>query len=108
MKQYSVWNGQRGEFDHYVAPGSLREGVFADPVSLPGGNRLGLAPEQASRRLPTGARMVGRGPLPVGMIASRNGASAMGFFGLDGGTVSNVAIWGGLGYLAYRLFGKKR
>jgi hypothetical protein len=97
---YSVWNPNHAGFDYYEGEADLREGVIAPTPSLPSGGRLGLTPEQASRRLPSGAKFIGKGQTPMGMIATRNGGSAaMGdFLGLETGTLFKAALLVGGGW----------
>jgi hypothetical protein len=91
---YSVWNPQHAGFDYYEGNANFREGVIAPTPRLPNGGRLGLTPEEASRSLPGGAKLVGKGPTAVGMVASRNGGHApMGdFLGLELDTVFKGAL----------------
>ena len=101
MRMYSVWDPRKLAWDYYQAQGQLRAGVFADEPKLSGGHRLGLTPEEASRPLPAGAVLVGSGNMPRGMVASHN-PGALGIFGLEGDTLFRVALFGALGYVAYR------
>ena len=101
MKRYSVWNPSGATWDYYTAQGDLRAGVFASDPRMPSGHALGLSPDEAARSLPVGATLVGRGPVAVGMIASRSRPQALGFLGIDGSTLTRVAVWGGIGYLVW-------
>lgn len=89
---YSVWNPAAMVFDYYESPGALRDGVFAPPAPLAGGHSLGLAPDEAARSLPVGAKHVGSGPYAKGLIASRNPLGGL----LDGPgklLLGGLAVW---------------
>lgn len=91
--KYSVWNNRERAWDHYEAPGALRDGVFAKAPALKASHAVGMTPEEAARALPLGARHVGRGPQPVGMIASRKGVLGMSVFGIE---LRTAALYGAL------------
>lgn len=100
---YSVWNPNHVGFDYFEGEAGLREGVIAPTPALPSGGRLGLTPEEASRRLPAGAKFIGKGPAPRGMIAIRNGGHApMGdFLGIELNTLVKAALLVGGGWLIW-------
>lgn len=108
MKIYSRWNPRSLKYDYFQAMGDLRAGVFADTPRLPAGHKFGLTPEEATRVIPPGARPIGTGDFPRGMIAGRN--SSLGSFG-DAGTLVRMAMYGGIGWLAWKFVmspGQKR
>jgi hypothetical protein len=100
---YSVWNPDHAGFDYYEGPANLREGVIAPTPRLPKSGTLGLTPEEASRKLPSGSKKVGKGPTARGMIATRNGGHApMGdFLGLELGTLTKGIILVGGAWLIW-------
>ncbi len=100
MRMYSVWNDPHKRWDYYEAMGHLKGG-FAPKPRIPTGNRLGVAPDDAARPLPAGAKLVGSGQLARGMIASRK--SALGFFGFDTGTLMRFAVYGAIGYVVWTM-----
>jgi hypothetical protein len=74
-RTFSVFNPQSGGYDYYQATGkSLASGVFAPIPNRKLGKPLGLTPEEAAERLPSGARLVGRGAMPQGTIATLGGS----------------------------------
>jgi hypothetical protein len=103
MGTYSVWNPEHAGFDYYKGPANLREGVIAPTPALPSGGQLGLTPESASRKLPSGSKLVGKGQLAQGMIATRNGGHApMGdFLGIELGTLTKGIILVGGAWLIW-------
>lgn len=98
--RYSVWDPHRRQYAYYEAAGQLAGGVFAPKPTMPAGHRLGVTPDEAAHSLPVGAVLVGRGNLPMGMIASRNPVE-LGVFGFDPGTVK-IALLLGSAYLIYK------
>jgi len=70
--RYSVWDPHKRVYDYYEATGKLSGGMFAPTPRLPRGHKLGITPDEAAYPLPAGATLVGKGNLPVGLIASRN------------------------------------
>jgi hypothetical protein len=102
-RTFSVWNPDLLGFDYFEGNAELREGVIAPVPKLPSGGKLGLIPEQAAMRLPSGARRIGSGDLARGLIATRNGRnSAMGdFLGVDFNTAIKGAILVGGAWLLW-------
>jgi len=99
---HSAWNPRTLRYDYYRAPAHLlRSGVIAPPARLPLGGALGIAPEDAARPLPAGARPVGSGPSARGMIASPRGGAALGSILPSGDLFTWAVVLGGL-YLAFR------
>lgn len=96
---YSTWNETKSQWDYYEAMGKLDSGVFAPRPSMPMGNRLGLAPSEAERSLPAGAKYVGSGELARGLVASRK---TLGFLG-DTGTLMKFAVYGAVGYVVWTM-----
>jgi hypothetical protein len=96
---YSVWVPQKRGYDYYEAAGSLRAGVIAPNPRIRASSPLGATIDEASRRLPAGAKYVGSGELARGMIASRN-SGALGAFP-DVGAIPLWAIALGIGAFFY-------
>jgi hypothetical protein len=95
--RYSVWEGK--QYSYYEAPGELDDGVFAPPARVRSYSRIGIAPDDAARPLPASARLVGRGPVAQGLIATRN-AGPLGFLPIDSGTVK-LAVYGIIGWYVW-------
>lgn len=89
---YSVFDYHRGVYDYYEAPvrGIPATGRFRKPKSQ---ERFGIAPEAIAAQLPRGARKVGEGPAPRGMIAD-NGAFGGGLGSLDLRTKQQLGLLG--------------
>lgn len=87
---YSVWNPTTATYDYYEAP--ARAADAAPPAPYIRGDKIGASPEQAAWPLPGGARKVGKGPLPRGMIAKTgSGLSGLGFLP-DFGSLNLVVL----------------
>lgn len=103
--RYSVWDYQKKQYDHYVAPGSLRDGVFAPHPNYGHSHRLGLSPDSAARRLPSGAKYIGSGPRAAGLIASRGGTALSGL----GASIAGIpAPWLLVGAAAAYIYLRKK
>jgi hypothetical protein len=103
---YSSWNPKTLRWDYWAVGDTppLRAGVIAPAPSLPQ-RPLGVSPERASRRLPAGARRVGEGPLPRGLVASRQG---MGSLDLLGSSTFKAVLLLAAGYVLCRWLEKRR
>lgn len=73
---YSVYDYTARRYDYYDAPGPGGTHAGAPPITKTLGG-LGSTPDQASWKLPPGARKVGSGDLPQGRIASLAGADLL-------------------------------
>jgi len=71
--KYSVYDYTRRAYDYYEAPGPGGTHAGSPPLARTL-NENGSAPEQASWKLPLGARKIGSGERPQGKIASMSGA----------------------------------
>jgi hypothetical protein len=100
--RYSVWQGNR--YAYFDAPGALEDGVFAPKAKLTSFNRIGVAPEEAARPLPSGAVLVGHGPTAQGLIATRKG---VGLGALADSSVVTLAIGIGIAWLVWSHIGGK-
>jgi hypothetical protein len=96
---YSVWDHAARTYHYYETPDRSAATSAPKPAHLRSVAKLGLAPEQAAWPLPSGAKLVGRGKYPKGMIASRH--SGLGIIPIDL-TPVNMIILGGLGWLLYK------
>lgn len=85
---YSVWNSGTQSFDYYEGVGKLVDGQIPKRTMV-GRRQLGVTPEEASAKLPAGARKVGSGEFAKGVIATQGGIG----LGLDvGGSPLRVAL----------------
>lgn len=102
MSVYSVYRWDQGNFDYYESAGT--QGLDSEPRTLPRLSApIGVAPEKALMALPSGARKVGSGALPVGELARGRGTGLgdLDFAGIDlaspwtwaAVTVIAVAVW---------------
>jgi hypothetical protein len=92
--RYSVYDYTRHAYDYYDAPGPGGTHAGSPPLVRAMGG-LGASPESAVWKLPLGARQVGTGEFPQGMIASLSGA--------DGATDPvHMVAYAVLAYLAWR------
>lgn len=69
--RFSVFNTGTRSYDYYASPGT--PDIHAGAPARVMANALGATPDQASWRLPLGARKVGSGEMPIGRIASLGG-----------------------------------
>lgn len=95
MANYSVYDYTRRAYDYYEAPGPGGTHAGSPPPPHVVGD-LGAAPGGASWRLPGGARKVGSGEMPVGRIASLDGADAF-------SDPMRVVMYAALAYVAWRI-----
>lgn len=101
---YSVWNHAERRYDYYQTGEKSAKVNAPTPKHLSGAHELGMTPEEAAWPLPMGAKLVGSGKIPKGMIAERGGQS-LGFFELRNPV--HALLLGGLG-LALFMEWKKR
>jgi hypothetical protein len=97
---YSVYDPDRKIYDYYEAPGPRGTHATAPPVPLAQG-QLGATVDQAAWKVPPGAKKIGAGDLPRGRIAAMGG---LGDIVIGGQSVTRIAIFGALAYLAWRHF----
>lgn len=69
---YSVYNYKTRTYDYFEGTGATGSHAGTPPSPLLS-NELGMTPEQASWKLPAGARKVGSGPVARGRIAQTAG-----------------------------------
>jgi len=101
MALFSVYDYDKRTFDYYETPGahqaigSVEFGTFRGAKNLKGNNGVGAVPESIAVPLPSGAKKVGQGDIPKGVIATKN-KPLLGSFGkwpvylLIGATVYHV------------------
>lgn len=97
---YSVYDHTTKTYDYYEGPGPSGTHATAPPVPLVQGE-LGATVEQASWKVPPGARKIGSGEIPRGRIAAQGG---LGDIVIAGQSLGRLALFGGLAYLAWRHF----
>ena len=100
---YSVWDPARKIYRYY----ETREASADQPSPRLPKAMAGISPEKAAWRVPSGARFVGAGALPQGMIAANKGSIGLG----DTDTDIDLAVIAGfaiIGYGAYRLTRKPK
>lgn len=95
---YSRWRPDSGGYDYFES--TERYGIGDDlptPVLWPG--KLGVASTSAGRPMPRGARYIGKGPLPRGVIAPMETAGlAMSGISLSLGGIGGLVVAGFFGY----------
>jgi len=99
---YSVWRPHLRAYDYYEATPGPEDVEVPSPGHLgAAASQIGATPEEASWRLPGGARKVGQGAVPRGMIAREGGFPA-----LSGLPTSGLGLVGlGVGaYLLWQMF----
>lgn len=76
MATFSVYNYSTKRFDYYEHPGahldlgSVNFSSHRKPINLRSNNKLGTIAESTATTLPPGAKVVGSGVVPHGVIAS--------------------------------------
>lgn len=104
---YSVWDHASRTYHYYQTP--KRNGATSAPkpahLRSARHSKLGVAPERAAWPLPAGAKKVGSGKYPKGMIAGTH--SGLGILPVDL-TPANVVVLGALGYLFVKHVWNKR
>ena len=108
---FSVWKPDGG-YDYYET--RQRHGIGDDlpDVQMPGEiNGIGVPSQDVGRRLPPGARKIGHGAEPKGVMAPMERGQVRGLSGaLSGftaGGVTNMIIAGALVWIGYEL-GKRK
>ena len=97
MAVFSVFNYETQRYDYYEGSGPKGTQAGTPPMRR-ASSELGATPEQASWKVPMGARKVGSGELPQGRIA------AMGDAGADPmAEVIHLGTIAGLAYLAWKV-----
>jgi hypothetical protein len=96
--QYSVYRKELGLYDYYETQPSLGDIETPRNHHLRNTTELGADPDACAWSLPAGARMVGQGPFPKGMIASLpKGGFGLGGLSFDAPWVlpamAGVALW---------------
>jgi hypothetical protein len=103
---YSVWNQGAGLFDYYETNAQQTQLNVEKPSHL--GNRtLGSTVDQAAWPLPPAARKTGQGQIPVGRIATRKRAGALGAVA-DNLSLVKIGLLISAAYLAVKTLGPKR
>lgn len=98
---YSVWDQARKRYDYFEAQGAVDNDTSAPRPGHLRDHALGVSPERAGWPLPLGAKPIGAGKYPRGMIASRNGGAlaGLGFFEV---TPTNLVLWGAIGWMVWK------
>ncbi len=89
MAVFSVYDYDRKQFDYYQtsdgqthqALGSVKFGVMRQPRSVAGKKSFGNVSEAIAYKLPSGAKKIGSGDAPRGVIASSLGGTTIDVFG---------------------------
>lgn len=99
---YSTFNPRTLQWDYWRAMGDprLRSGVIA-PAPRLSRPQLGVAPEEAARRLPPDVKKIGSGDVARGQVATQR---ALG----SADDLRNWAIYGAVAYLLYRYVWRAR
>ena len=73
---YSVFDYHRNLYDYYEAPTGMipATGRFRKPVRT---MKFGIVPKDLAASFPSGARKIGSGPDPRGIIAAKNGSPSL-------------------------------
>lgn len=95
---YSRWRPDSGGYDYFKS--SERRGLGDDlPTPQLRGGKLGTASTVAGRKIPPGARRIGSGPLPRGVIAPLDTRGlAMSGVSVSIGSIGTLAVGLALGY----------
>jgi hypothetical protein len=97
---YSVWNQGARQYDYYEAPTVQNSANTPVPKHIRA-KPLGATIDQAAWPLPSTAKLVGRGKLAQGRIASRGGnLLSLGAINMDTNTIGMI----GLGLAAFLLW----
>ena len=105
---FSVWNPDGG-YDYFES--KQRHGIGDDlpDISMPApSGGLGVPAQDVGRRVPMGAKRVGRGSIPKGVIAPMDrsqvrGLSGTALAGFGGDSVFSLFIAGALVWVGYEL-----
>ncbi len=94
--RYSVYDYTRHEYDYYEGPGpgGTHAGAPTKPRSV---GEIGASPESTAWKLPAGARKVGSGEMPIGRIASLDGAEEL------FSDPMRLAVYAAVAYVAWRV-----
>lgn len=116
MAVFSVYDYDRKQFDYYQTPGdvthqalgSVKFSTFRPARQTSGSKPFGNISESIAYKLPAGAKKIGEGFEPMGVIASNLGEAPNMFDMFDGiftarGVIGGVAVCG-VGYILWRLF----
>lgn len=103
---YSVYNPTSKTYDYYEGPGPGGTHAGTPPIAR-GRNALGATPEQASWKVPAGAKRVGRGPVARGRIAELGGLSSFGL-GDVGDIAANPLAFAALAVAGYFMYKRMR
>lgn len=100
--RYSRWRPDRGGYDYYEASDRIGLGDDLPVPTLSGGTDLGIPSTDIGRPLPSGARKIGSGELPIGSITPMPriglGLRGLGAFGISLDAIGALAIGIGLGW----------
>ncbi len=96
---YSVWSHANRRYDYFQTPTRTEDTNAPKPSHL-GHDTLGLAPEEAAWPLPSGAKFIGSGKYPKGMIASKS-SGGLGLGLIPDFTLDNLVLYGALGFFAW-------
>lgn len=97
---YSRWRPETGVYDYYEVSGGIPLGNDLPTPKVGGGTSIGVASVDIGRRMPMGARHVGSGSTPRGMVTSVSAASSLGAlaFSIGFGEIAMVAAGAALGW----------
>jgi hypothetical protein len=106
MAVFSVYDYDRRQFDYYETPtdvthqalGSVKFSTFRALRKMSGATKIGLIPEAAAFPLPPGAKKIGSGSMPQGVIACSSLGGSLLNGALAGVSVTPEKI--GIGLLA--------
>jgi hypothetical protein len=94
--KYSVYDYTKRAYDYYEAPGPGGTHAGSPPVGRAMGG-VGVSPDRAAWKLPSGARRVGSGELPQGRVASLSGADIL-------TDPTHLVALAAIAYVAWRMF----
>jgi len=103
---YSLWNQASGQFD-YFEDGKEQPVLNVEKPGHLRSRALGSTVDQAAWPLPSGAKFIGRGPDPVGRVASQR-SGALGFDGESEGSTAKLALLLLSGFLLLRYVAPRR
>lgn len=102
MKTYSVWNQAAEKYDYYQSADADNEYNAPAPRHLRPNTKLGTTPDAAGWPLPAGARKVGSGDYPRGLVASRGGGGALGLIPFLPISLGEAAVLAAVGWWLWR------
>lgn len=97
---YSVYDYNRHAYDYYEGDGPRGTHATAPPTPLVQSD-IGATVDQAAWKVPPGSKKIGSGELPRGRIAAMGG---IGDISIGGKSLSTLAVYGALAYVAWRSF----